>query len=213
MNNAFRCIGLFVVVLLGACDSQEAPVPKPKVEASAVAPVSPPVQPLAAPDSSPAVHELKPPVPVVPVVAGKPAAPARPVAKSTVPRSTTVKVSSEKAVSAKPAPAKAKKEKIVAQREKKKPAKSSVKDVRLSQPKLDLTLPPEMVQKLSPPANVITAKRKPLLPPMFESKRSASDPSPFELNGRLLSNEMQLQMRNESRRDIEGAALDFKFKQ
>ena len=83
----------------------------------------------------------------------------------------------------------------------------------MPQPKLDLSLPPEMVKELSPPANVITAKRKPLLPQMFGSKGSSSDPSPFELNGLLLSNEMQLQMRNESRRDIEGAALDFKFKQ
>ena len=38
------------------------------------------------------------------------------------------------------------------------------------------------------------------------------DNSAFQINGRLLSNEMQLQMRNEERRDVEGAALDFEFK-
>ena len=37
--------------------------------------------------------------------------------------------------------------------------------------------------------------------------------APFQLNGRLLSNEMQLQLRNEERREVEGAALDFEFKQ
>jgi hypothetical protein len=44
---------------------------------------------------------------------------------------------------------------------------------------------------------------------MFGDKASSS---PFQLNGRLLNNEMQLQRRNEERRDVEGAALDFEFK-
>ncbi|WP_201002554.1 translation initiation factor 2 [Pseudomonas cichorii] len=217
MNNAFRCFGLFVAVLLSACDSQDAPAPKPKVEA-----VSAPAQPSAAvvvPDSVPArqvasapVHELKPSTPVVPVVAGKEAViPPRPVSASKAPDSRPVQA---KAATAKAPVAKVKeKAAVVSGREKTKAGKGSVKDVRLAQPKLDLSLPPEMVKELSPPANVITAKRKPLLPQMFGNKGSSSDPSPFELNGRLLSNEMQLQMRNESRRDIEGAALDFKFKQ
>ncbi|GFM89621.1 hypothetical protein PSCICO_50200 [Pseudomonas cichorii] len=161
---------------------------------------------------APPVHELKPSAPVVPVVAGKEAViPPRPVSASKVPDSRPVQA---KAATAK-APVVKVKEKaaVVSGREKNTAGKGSVKDVRLAQPKLDLSLPPEMVKELSPPANVITAKRKPLLPQMFGNKGSSSDPSPFELNGRLLSNEMQLQMRNESRRDIEGAALDFKFKQ
>ncbi|MBX8541594.1 translation initiation factor 2 [Pseudomonas cichorii] len=216
MNNAFRCFGLFVVVLLSACDSQDAPVPKPKVEAGVAAPVAPAVQPPAAAvepaAAKPAapVHELKPGVPVVPVVAGKgEVTPPRPVSVAKSPASRDA----AKAPVAKAAPAKEKAVAATTKREKNKIAKTPVKDVRLPQPKLDLSLPPEMVKELSPPANVITAKRKPLLPQMFGSKGSSSDPSPFELNGRLLSNEMQLQMRNESRRDIEGAALDFKFKQ
>ncbi|RMQ41895.1 hypothetical protein ALQ04_02482 [Pseudomonas cichorii] len=143
-------------------------------------------------------------------MAGKAAvAPARPVGKAPESRSADVKAAPSKAVASK---APVVKDKAVVQREKARLAKTPVKDVRLNPPKLDLSLPPEMVETLTPPAKVITAKRKPLLPPMFE-KSSSSDPSPFELNGRLLSNEMQLQMRNESRRDIEGAALDFKFKQ
>ncbi|MEG2797966.1 MAG: translation initiation factor 2, partial [Pseudomonas sp.] len=51
----------------------------------------------------------------------------------------------------------------------------------------------------------------PLLPPMFGEK--PTDNSAFQINGRLLSNEMKLQLRNEERRDVEGAALDFEFKQ
>ena len=55
-------------------------------------------------------------------------------------------------------------------------------------------------------------KHKPLLPNLFGEK--PAEDSPFQLNGRLLSNEMELQLRNEARdRQIEGAALDFEFKQ
>lgn len=84
--------------------------------------------------------------------------------------------------------------------------------------KIDLTLPKDMVEKLQPPGQKNTAKArvaqnadaKPLLPSLFGSKGSAE---PFQLDGRLLTNEMDLQLRNESRRDVEGAALDFKFRQ
>ena len=54
--------------------------------------------------------------------------------------------------------------------------------------------------------------RKPLLPSMFPQK-PVSDDSPFQLNGRLINNEMQLQLRNDSRHDVEGAAIDFEFRQ
>ncbi|WP_230150067.1 translation initiation factor 2 [Pseudomonas brassicacearum] len=74
--------------------------------------------------------------------------------------------------------------------------------------KLDLSLPHEMVDKLQPPGKVLQSKREPLLPSMFGEK-----PGPFQLNGRLLSNEMQLPLRNQERNEVEGAALDFEFKQ
>lgn len=85
--------------------------------------------------------------------------------------------------------------------------------------KIDLTLPKDMVSQLQPPGQEVAAKPKaavepadgkPLLPSLFTSKDAAE---PFQLNGRLLSNEMDLQLRNESRREVDGAALDFKFKQ
>ena len=55
-------------------------------------------------------------------------------------------------------------------------------------------------------------RRKPLLPPMFTEKPETND-SPFQLNGRLINNEMQLQLRNDSRREVEGAAIDFEYRQ
>ena len=173
------------------------------------------------PADSTAVHALKPNLPVVPVVAttdpdpattagakkqvtqgGKPVSPAGANAKS-------AKVKAENAQVANRAPIAAKS----------KAASKVVKETRLPKATLDLSLPPEMVKQLTPPPNVIAANprtksqpagAKPLLPKMFQESGADSD---FQLQGRLLSNEMQLQLRNEARKDVEGAALDFKFKQ
>ncbi|MGY2378346.1 translation initiation factor 2 [Pseudomonas sp. SDO524_S393] len=76
---------------------------------------------------------------------------------------------------------------------------------------LDLSLPSDMVRHLQPIGTMPKPKSVPLLPPMFGDK--PTDNSAFQINGRLLSNEMKLQLRNEERRDVEGAALDFEFKQ
>ncbi len=78
--------------------------------------------------------------------------------------------------------------------------------------KLDLSLPADMVKDLEPNVGDPATRRKPLLPAMFTEKPQSND-SPFQLNGRLISNEMQLQLRNESRHDVEGAAIDFEFRQ
>jgi len=83
----------------------------------------------------------------------------------------------------------------------------------LPKAKLDLSLPVDMVDNLEP--NVGTPspiqRRKPLLPPLFTEKPETD--SPFQLNGRLINNEMQLQLRNDSRHDVEGAAIDFEYRQ
>lgn len=81
----------------------------------------------------------------------------------------------------------------------------------LPKAKLDLSLPSDMVKELEPEVGGTSTRRKPLLPAMFTEKPENSD-SPFQLNGRLISNEMQLQLRNDSRRDVEGAAIDFEFR-
>ncbi|KMN10123.1 translation initiation factor 2 [Pseudomonas helleri] len=105
----------------------------------------------------------------------------------------------QKAPAKKPPPAKPKS-----------PAKATKKRVPTS--KVDLSLPPEMVRQLRPLGAVPMPAHKPLLPNMFVEKQA--EESPFQLNGRLLSNEMGLQLRNEARQnEIDGAALDFEFKQ
>lgn len=86
---------------------------------------------------------------------------------------------------------------------------SEVVKTRLPSADLDLSLPEEMAEELKPIGSVPLPRRDPLLPQMFGDKAGSS---PFQLNGRLISNEMQLQLRNEERRDVEGAALEFEFK-
>lgn len=224
--NLLRCTVLLIVVLLSACDAQETPVPKPRTDAatqeSAPAPAPPAVRSTAdqpsesvvspaADKKDPPVHEMPATAPVVPVVAGK-----QSVDKDKAAGPSTA-AAGKPETTKKPAPSKsADKRETVAQQRKARQARQTskeVKETRLAPPKLDLSLPPELVQELEPPAKVVTARRKPILPPMFDTDASSSGSEPFELNGRLLSNEMQLQMRNDSRRDVEGAALDFKFKQ
>ncbi|MDF9619421.1 hypothetical protein P5705_17385 [Pseudomonas entomophila] len=83
----------------------------------------------------------------------------------------------------------------------------------LAAPKLDLSLPADMVRHLKPDVGDVPPPRKALLPSMFPTKpKPESDDSPFQLNGRLISNEMQLQLRNDARHDVEGAAIDFEFR-
>ncbi|WP_313741243.1 hypothetical protein [Pseudomonas sp.] len=95
-------------------------------------------------------------------------------------------------------------------------AKATAKDTRTTvSDRIDLSLPKEMVRQLKPEVDSSpTAKtvQTPLLPAMFPDTPSSNDSS-FQLNGRLISNEMQLQLRNDSRRDLEGAAIEFQFRQ
>ncbi|HEX8542873.1 MAG TPA: translation initiation factor 2 [Pseudomonas sp.] len=236
--NAFRCAGLLIIFLLSACDSQDAAVPKPKVAAekkveipaapnltpaleapaAIVEPASKVVEATVSPaePSRPAVHELKPNVGVVPVVVTKGGASS--AVKAPVDTQAALpKDDNAKAPASSTPIAKTKAEStLTLKREqagkKTVTAKKEVtKDTHLNSPKLDLSLPPELVKQMTPPKSVITAPRKPILPQMFGDGSSGG--GPFQLNGRLLSNEMQLQMRNDNRRDVEGAALDFKFKQ
>ncbi|MNG29421.1 hypothetical protein D3C81_1952160 [compost metagenome] len=72
---------------------------------------------------------------------------------------------------------------------------------------LDLSLPKDMVEELKPVGTVPLPKREPVLPEMFGDKNNQ-----FQINGKLINNEMQLQLRNEERREVEGAALEFEFK-
>ncbi len=232
---SLRCISVMLLVLLSACDADKAPTPPAKATASApadapaVSPVSPesakpasgPEPSPALPDKSladaPAVHTLAPNISTVPVVAsGKSSAEApRTVTnaktaddKTAGPNAKSAKVKADNAEVARRAPVASKT----------KSASQVVKETKLNKVPLDLSLPPEMVKQLTPPSNVITSASKskapatgakPLLPKMFPDANADPD---FQMQGRLLSNEMDLQLRNEARKDVEGAALDFTFK-
>lgn len=125
--------------------------------------------------------------------------------------------SEQKTPAKKPAPVKkapaVKKPAATAKKRAASKSKSSreVAQTQLPPAQLDLSLPSDMVRHLQPIGTMPKPKSVPLLPPMFGDK--PTDNSAFQINGRLLSNEMRLQLRNEERRDVEGAALDFEFKQ
>ncbi len=125
--------------------------------------------------------------------------PAASITKDT-PKSTAVK----KAPAKKAAPVKKKRAPIAS----KSKSAHEVAKTPLPPAKLNLSLPHGMVEELQPPGKAPLPKREPLLPAMFGEK-----PGPFQLNGRLLSNEMQLPLRNQERNEVEGAALEFEFKQ
>ena len=88
---------------------------------------------------------------------------------------------------------------------------SDVLKTKLPPAQLDLSLPQDMVRRLEPLGAVPLSKNRPLLPQLFVGKNP--EHTPFQLNGRLLKNEMDLQLRNENRKEVDGAALDFEFKQ
>ncbi|MFK7607171.1 MULTISPECIES: translation initiation factor 2 [unclassified Pseudomonas] len=133
----------------------------------------------------------------------------QPEAASVRPHAT--KPAAKPAVSAKQAAAEKKSSAASKSKSKSRSARKSAKKP-LPAAKLDLSLPPDMVRQLRPLGTVPMPAHKPLLPNMFGDK-TAQD-SPFQLNGRLISNEMGLQLRNEARQnEIEGAALEFEFKQ
>lgn len=139
---------------------------------------------------------------------------AAPVTESKPAASTEQKTPAKKPAPAKKAPVAKKKPAVVKKRApvaSKSKSAHEVAQTKLPPAQLDLSLPTEMVRHLQPIGTMPKPKSVPLLPPMFAEK--PTDNSAFQINGRLLSNQMQLQLRNEERRDIEGAALDFEFKQ
>ncbi|MCF5722915.1 translation initiation factor 2 [Pseudomonas syringae] len=135
---------------------------------------------------------------------------ATPVTDAKPAASSEKNTSANKSTPAKKAPAAKKKSTAVKKRAASK-ASREVAQTQLPPAQLDLSLPSDMVRHLQPLGTVPKPKSVPLLPQMFGEK--PTDNSAFQINGRLLSNEMKLQLRNEERRDVEGAALEFEFKQ
>lgn len=132
----------------------------------------------------------------------------KPAASTTAKKAVTVKKAEpvKKAAPAKKNVAKVKKRPPIAS--KSKPASEVVK-TQLPSANLDLSLPEDMAEELKPVGTVPLPRHDTVLPQMFGDKAGSS---PFQLNGRLISNEMKLQLRNEERREVDGAALEFEFK-
>ncbi|MHC8306751.1 translation initiation factor 2 [Pseudomonas sp. PB3P13] len=132
----------------------------------------------------------------------------KPAASATPEKSATAKKAApaQKAAPAKKAAAKVKKRAPIASKSK---SAREVAKTKLPRVPIDLSLPEDMAEELKPEGTVPLPKREAFLPQMFGDKTGSEA---FQLNGRLISNEMQLQLRNEERRDVEGAALEFEFK-
>lgn len=137
--------------------------------------------------------------PFASVSAATPANTAAPGAKTTP---------AKPAVAKKP-PAKAKKTTAASKTKARKEADAIAAPV--PEAKLDLSLPTDAVKNLQAPGQKAAHPvHDGYLPQLFPERKPDEN---FQLNGRLLSNEMQLQLRNEDQRKVEGAALDFEFKQ
>ncbi|OCW19727.1 translation initiation factor 2 [Pseudomonas aylmerensis] len=145
---------------------------------------------------------------VSPVLAATPVTDAQPAASNQQKTPAKKPAPAQKAAATKKKAATVKKRAPVASKSK---SAREVAQTQLAPAQLDLTLPTDMVRHLQPLGTMPKPKSVPLLPPMFGDK--PTDNSAFQINGRLLSNEMKLQLRNEERRDVEGAALEFEFKQ
>lgn len=225
--NSIRCLGLLLVMVLSACDAQEAPAPKPKVAAlpasvlqaepvAAASETAPSTVLAPAPQPAPfkelarePVHELAPNIAVVPVkVAQEPQSSAK---KAVIAKATAGKAVVDKGKAASGLDKGSDKARAPIASKTKNPAQV-VHDTHLAKPAIDLSLPTDMASQLDPQGKVAPIAKKSVLPAMFAEKKTGKD-SPFQLNGRLLSNEMQLQLRNESHQQVEGAALDFEFRQ
>ncbi|HSC83158.1 MAG TPA: translation initiation factor 2 [Pseudomonas sp.] len=175
---------LLVSALLAGCDDK--PVPPDPIPSPPSAPAVQTAEPAA--EAPPQVAEPAPPVPAVvkPTAAvSKQTPPALPALGSKVVKDTSLPKPEE--------------------REPKPAAKVSTSQA-LPPAKLDLRLPPGMVEQLQPEELAeADLAQAPLLPEMFVKK--PAEPGPFELNGRLITNE-----HSEDYRDsVEGAELQFKF--
>ncbi|WP_236692404.1 hypothetical protein [Pseudomonas sp. FeS53a] len=88
-----------------------------------------------------------------------------------------------------------------------KPKPSKVEQVKLREPKLDLSLPKHLVDELEPRVKQEQHSDRPLLPPMFVEK--PPEQSPYQLNGKLITNQRE----EDYLRSVEGAELQIEFKQ
>ena len=138
-----------------------------------------------------------------------------PAAKGTVkaPAKTPAKPASKSRAS-KAAPVKASKSASstkARQATKAKAAGSSVSRTKLAPIKLNLSLPPELIENMELGKPLPESVREPaLLPPLFVEEKPA--PSPYQLSGKLITNERQRSEQDNYFDAVEGAELSIEYR-
>ncbi len=214
---AIRFLGLsFAVLLLAACDKDPTP---PKAPPAPQVPAVEQREPAAeAPKSAPKVADTPRIKPLEPLIESKPEPLPEKTASAPVTDKQLAEPSSPKTVTVRaPQPPdkiqrlQVSKPQTAAQQK----ASAAVKKAPVPKAKLDLRLPKELVKDLAPKVAVTpgasAAPSKPadpaLLPQMFADK--PSDVSPFEVGGRVITNERS---RDQDEGYFDGAELQFKFR-
>lgn len=170
---------LLALGLLAACDEPPKP-PQPVPTPPRIEPAAESPGPVSASRSEPL--QLLPPD-KIPASPGKPLAPGAATSQSAAGSVATVP------------PAKASR------------AAQSSKSQSLPPVKLDLRLPAELVEQMEPGEPQKGLSRESLLPPLFVEK--PAEPGPFQLNGRLITNDHSKEDYLDS---VEGAELQFEFR-
>lgn len=169
--------------------------------------IAAPVAPLKSPtlESAAAAYAPKPLV----IPAAKAAAPRAPKTPTKVLKAPAKPASKSKATSAKSSkPASSTK---ASQPTKAKPAGSSAKSTKLAPIKLNLSLPPELVENMELGKPLPEPASEPaLLPPMFVEEKPA--PSPYQLSGKLITNERQRPEQDNYLDAVEGAELSIEYR-
>lgn len=147
---------------------------------------------------------LASPAPVAPRVDAWPGLVAMPAVS---PGNACAEASTQAKPKPKPAPTKAEATKPKPKPTPAKPKPSKVEQVKLREPKLDLSLPKHLVDELEPRVKQEQHVEQPLLPPMFVEK--PPEQSPYQLNGKLITNQRE----EDYLRSVEGAELQIEFKQ
>jgi hypothetical protein len=91
-----------------------------------------------------------------------------------------------------------------------KPSRSNAAGTRLAPIKLNLNLPPELVENMEFGKPLAEVDELPVLPPMFGASKPA--PSAYQLSGKLISNERQKETSDNYLDSVEGAELSIEFR-
>lgn len=139
----------------------------------------------------PAAKQVATPLLIPAAKAAKPSASKSPTAARKVPAKPAAKKSANKTPSAK--------------------ASKSVTGTKLAPVKLNLSLPPELVEDMELGKPVAEIHDEPLLPPMFGD--APKQLSPYQLSGKLITNDRQRTEDDNYLDEVDGAQLSIEYRQ